>query len=466
MLSNIGMSAAPLPSLQCSDSEDINSLDHCNCHLWNDINLVSLVADNIKPDWWEGETKICYCLLNKIFDVGSRCEGSQGEVVRRALLSLDNNLTMHSYMKNLKRKALGFVGKTTSGICNVVVDLYSTKSQEYVGQECEKYGITRSVLSKILEINSDEVVWPESEAKGRHEFVKPELVGGNIPSFLSNKVVIELNEIRVKMGKSWSDLHTWLFALCEQKQDVDYSHRYVRVYVERLYERKRELSRHSGNKGKKELNEFLSEEFSLLTKRNRELPESLDVDPTICYQHALDQQALEIERIVNSTLEESNMQVELITQVMQEQNRLGLRKIEEIAKLRKDLQEMKCKHNEKSTQLQNAMERLGKISPRNFNKKIKRRDEMNTKLKDETKQQKEKILQIEKDMKLELEKQAQSYEDIIDEKNESIIRLNDNLDSAIEAKSKAQKLKWYYKDKVQKCQDQVEMDVYPLKLPS
>lgn len=50
--------------------------------------MVSLVADNIKPDWWAGENKVCYRLLSKIFDVSSRCEGSQGEVVKRALLCL------------------------------------------------------------------------------------------------------------------------------------------------------------------------------------------------------------------------------------------------------------------------------------------------------------------------------------------------------------------------------------------
>lgn len=50
-----------------------------------------------------------------------------------------------------------------------------------------------------------------------------------------------------------------MIALGEQKQDADY--RSVRVYVERFHERKQELSRHSGNKGKKELNEFLGEKF-------------------------------------------------------------------------------------------------------------------------------------------------------------------------------------------------------------
>lgn len=57
-------------------------------------------------------------------------------------------------------------------------------------------------------------------------------------------------------------------------------------------------------------------------KRNRELSQSLEFDPTSCYRGALNQQAMEIEMIL-STLEGSNMQVEVLTEVIQEQNKLG-----------------------------------------------------------------------------------------------------------------------------------------------
>ena len=45
------------------------------------------------------------------------------------------------------------------------------------------------------------------------------------------------------------------------------------------------------------------------------------------------------------------------------------------------------------------------------------------------------------------DRDAEMYEGIIDEKNEIIIHLNDKLDSALEAKTKPQRLKWYYKNK-------------------
>lgn len=100
------------------------------------------------------------------------------------------------------------------------------------------------------------------------------------------------------------------------------------------------------------------------------------------------------------------------------------------------------------------MEKLGKLSPRNLNKKIKRRDEMNAGMKEETKQLEKEIDLIQAERGNEWKNQAQTYEDIIDEQNEVIIRLNDNLDSVLEAKSKAQKLKWYYKNKAQKYVNQ------------
>ena len=83
------------------------------------------------------------------------------------------------------------------------------------------------------------------------------------------------------------------------------------------------------------------------------------------------------------------------------------------------------------------MERLSKLSARNVNKKHKRRDAMNEKLKDTVKQ---KEVEIE-EKQANLQAQVKSYEDIIDEKNYIITRLNKRLDSALEAKNKRQEIK-------------------------
>ena len=113
---------------------------------------MKLVAKNVKPRWWMDDFRICYNLLNEVFDCASRCEGSQEKTSRAALLTLDASLTLPSYMKNLKRTARNNVLKKPH---TVVTELYK-ENQEFVGPECERNGITRSVLNDILKENSEE----------------------------------------------------------------------------------------------------------------------------------------------------------------------------------------------------------------------------------------------------------------------------------------------------------------------
>ena len=61
-------------------------------------------------------------------------------------------------------------------------------------------------------------------------------------------------------------------------------------------------------------------------------------------------------------------------------------------------------------------------------------------MKETTQQQQDEIESKEQELRL----QEKKYEDIIDEKNEIIIRLNEKLDAALDAKSKAQQLKPHY----------------------
>ena len=123
-------------------------------------------------------------------------------------------------------------------------------------------------------------------------------------------------------------------------------------------------------------------------------PEAANQDPTVLYQEILNKHVLEIEILVNA-LEKSNTQVEQLGQVVKEQSNSDKTTRLEISRLRRELQQMKSEHDQNSKQLQNAMERLGKVSPRNVTKKIKRRDEMNAMLKEKTKQQNQEISLIE-----------------------------------------------------------------------
>ena len=147
-------------------------------------------------------------------------------------------------------------------------------------------------------------------------------------------------------------------------------------------------------------------------------------DPADEYKISLDLQAKEIEALVSES-EQSSNEIEMLHQLIREESAISIAKANEIEIVRGNLNEIQAKHEETSEKLQNAMERLSKLSARNVNKKLKRRDAMNEKLKDTVKQKEVKIEEKQAD----LQAQAKSYEDIIDEKNDIIARLNERLDS-------------------------------------
>ena len=357
--------------------------------------------------------------------MSSHIEGNQCEMVREGLLALDKNITLPNHIRNLKRKASRQAGKNPGGNCSIVSDLYLTSNREkYIGEECKKLGITAEMLNHSL--HSD-VSQPESGCSD-----KPAQVATAMPviTTVTNKLVIELNEYREKTGRPWSILLSWLHNISIDTDDVDL--KVFRSSVERVIERKRYLMR---NKGKSVCEEYLSEMFKFPQK-------VVKSDPAILYQISLDEHVKKIE-ILLKNIEKSNSEIELLNQTIREQNLASTNTSKENDTLRQNLNEMRLKHEAKSKELQVAMEKLSKMSQRNLNKKIKRRDDMNSKLKERSKQRQEEI----KKKGDELKAQEEKYEDMIDEKNGIIIRLNEKLDAALEAKSKAQKLKSYYKVK-------------------
>jgi hypothetical protein len=390
----------------------------CACGTVNKENLIALLKNNEKPEWWKGNHKICYRLFNKIIETTCSLEGNQEERVKRSLHVLDPNIIIPAHIKNLKRKVVNMLAKDPEGSCTVILQLYKEHEQASVGDECLRLGITDQVLHDILSSG------------------KQQRVGKTPVVFLTNKLVIELNETRERMGKSWVDILTWLRVLSNNHsfETVDSVH----VAIERAADHKRELVLHK----KKELcEEYLAKEFLLPQKKSIESVPAQN-DHAVQYQMFLDQQAREIE-ILLSQMEHSNKEVEMLSQLVKEQSEVDIAKANEVNRLRSNLHEMQSKHEETSKKLQDAIEKLSKVSARNVNKKLKRRDVTNEKLKEMTTLQ-----QVEIDKKeTDLQAQAKIHMDLIDRKDKTIQWLNKRLDSALEAKTKAQKLKSYYKSK-------------------
>ena len=49
-----------------------------DCQNWNKENLIALLKNNEKPEWWKGNHKICYRLFNKIIETTCKFGGQPG----------------------------------------------------------------------------------------------------------------------------------------------------------------------------------------------------------------------------------------------------------------------------------------------------------------------------------------------------------------------------------------------------
>ena len=76
----------------------------CNCDKWDEQNLIALLNNNEKPEWWKDNEKICYRLFNKIVEACSNMGGSQEERVKRACLCLTELLQSPRILKILNGK--------------------------------------------------------------------------------------------------------------------------------------------------------------------------------------------------------------------------------------------------------------------------------------------------------------------------------------------------------------------------
>ena len=213
--------------------------------------------------------------------------------------------------------------KTHGSGCSVISRLYKESEHKLVSKECRRLGITEQVLHDIL--NS------KQECENESESTVCSLAFGNTPVItVTNKLVIELSEIRKQMGKSWVELLRWLQIL-SNKHGIETADG-VRRAVERILNHKRELIH---LKKKEECNQFLGEEF--IFPQNK-LNESVlvDSDPMDEYKISLDLQAKEIEALV-SELEQSSNEIEMLHQLIREQSAISIAKANEVENMRGNL---------------------------------------------------------------------------------------------------------------------------------
>ena len=264
-------------------------------------------------------------------------------------------------MKNLKRTVGNNVSKKPH---SVVAELYKGNNQKFVGSECQKDGITRSVLNNILKMsceNKSEIEKASSSLASNVTHVSA--VGKNIPCLiLSNRLVLELDEVGNKMRKSWKEFLAWVLAISLSKPNIE--EKSLRKAVERLREKGQSMHKHQQADN---IEELLNDEFKLPQKRNsfgtsdKMEAVTVDLDPKVVFNEALRKSAAEIESLVIS-LEQSDSEVQLLREAARELSLSGMSKADEVANLQKELADIKHKHKQKSEELEKAMEKLGTLN--------------------------------------------------------------------------------------------------------
>ena len=69
-----------------------------------------LLEHKIKPLWWTKDSKVCFRLLDRLFEASYNISGSMEEVIRNALNCLDPDLSIPTQISsNLKKKVTKFM---------------------------------------------------------------------------------------------------------------------------------------------------------------------------------------------------------------------------------------------------------------------------------------------------------------------------------------------------------------------
>ena len=183
-------------------SPDVEGRSVCSkACIISDDEMALLLKQQVNPSWWEKETRICYVLMNKMFQASYDFEGSIESIILTTLNCLDPKLKLPSKISsNLKKKVTRFLFRNRVQNCRNIDDFYVEDKIE-IGPECTKHSVSIPVIRTLSETGS-----------------KPNGFPGIT---LTNGVILELNKLRMEQGKTWKDFQDWILGLSISKADFD-----------------------------------------------------------------------------------------------------------------------------------------------------------------------------------------------------------------------------------------------------
>ena len=244
------------------------------------------------------------------------------------------------------------------------------KSKNFLGKICAKHEISMKVLDEIA--NSSDLATLQC----------PRVI-------MENELILELNNVRIKVNFTWKIFSDWLYALSLSRPEQVWNETSINSSVGRLVSKRQTLLQ---NKHKEKVEELLKEEF--------------------------DSEVLHLTEMVETSAREREAGVV------------------EIGKLKEEIKRMRVERKEMSHKLQKALDKLGNLSTRNVNKRIRNREKRNKELEGKLEQQTKA-----------LEAKEKNYDKDQQERDAAIAQLVEKLNQSNESKMKAIRMKSYYKRK-------------------
>nr|XP_006814531.1 PREDICTED: spindle pole body component 110-like [Saccoglossus kowalevskii] len=242
---------------------------------------------------------------------------------------------------------------------------------------------------------------------------------------LEIKHVLELHNFLIRNNLPWANALNWLNVFMRPSAETKLNVTGIRRQWTRLHDAYLKLK---CSKRQHELDDFLSKSY----KAPRTNPN--EVSETVSETSRSNQDLENILESLSRNLADSYQEISEITQSMEELSREKLAALDKISEMSKK----QDKYRQKLIQINDLKAKLAALTPRNFNKKIKRRDE--------------KI----KKMTHQIEEQNKVMKEYIHDINQSTRDneiLQEKLDQILMEKKNLQKSKSYWKTKAQSASE-------------
>ena len=266
-----------------------------------------------------------------IYDISENI-GVDQATIKNSLLALDPDLILPNKFANLKKKIRNQLRKKNFNSQQVAEFLYNREILNYVGEYCDKFGITQSLLAKF-----------DSGASDLH-FQKLEV--------LTIGVVLELFKFKNVNSYSSVQFKNWLFCLVTNN-DVDNNVDVLSRKVKRLAAKKNEFIK---TKKKDELSVFLQAKFCFPVKQQH-VVHDIRREEEMETERLLDESQEKIGELMDE-IDSLNLKIEALNEVKIHDDQGRVLTEDKVDELESEIEDVKRVHNEKTAELLKLVDKL------------------------------------------------------------------------------------------------------------